>query len=209
MKNGLLSLPQYAAHFLRDPLHRNSFFLMASTGYMAVIGFLFWIIASHFYTPEAVGLAGSLISISGLLISLGTLGFPATLIRFLKTSTKQQQKINTSFTLASITALGLAAAFWVVSQFVVPELHALIASPVFFIFFALALLAAVWSQIFGAIFVAYREAHWVLLESLIFSTNKVIFIFFAISLGAMGLFLSNFGTLIIAVMIDVMILFFW
>lgn len=190
-----------------DPLYRNSIFLMASTGVMAFIGFFFWIIVSRQYSPEDVGLAGSLISISGLLISVATLGFPNTIIRFLPTSTKPQQKVSTGLALIAVMSMMVCLTFWFITKFVVTELHDLISTPGYFLLFTGAILIGAWDQLVDAVFIAYRQSHWVFLESVVFSVFKVFFAFILITFGALGVFASNFGALGVALMIDFFILF--
>jgi len=192
-----------------DPLHRNSFFLMASTGVMAVVGFFFWIIVSRSYTPEAVGLAGSLISLSGLLISISTLGFPTTLIRFLSTSQKPHQKISTSFALITVMTILVSIAFWFLSSIWLKEIHTLIARPIVFVLFVGAIMVASWDQIIDAIFISRRDSHWVFVESIIFSISKVALAVIFIPLGAIGIFGSNFSALGVVVVVDFFILMFW
>ncbi len=68
---------------LKDPLYRNAFLLILNSGLGGLLGFLFWLVVARYYTPEAIGISASLISIAGLLGFLVSLGFGIGLIRFL------------------------------------------------------------------------------------------------------------------------------
>jgi len=52
---------------LKDPLYKNSIFLMLSSITGAGTGFVFWVIAARFYSAEDVGLASAVIAAMGLI----------------------------------------------------------------------------------------------------------------------------------------------
>ncbi|MDW7990420.1 MAG: hypothetical protein RMH75_07165 [Archaeoglobaceae archaeon] len=68
---------------VKDPLFKNSLFLMFSSAETALFGFIFWFLAAKIYTAEAVGIAAAIISSVGLLNLISRLGFDESMIRFL------------------------------------------------------------------------------------------------------------------------------
>lgn len=186
---------------LSDPLHRNSLFLMASTGVMAAIGFFFWILASRLYSPAEVGLGSSLISVGGLLVGISSLGFPVTLIRFLPKSTQPRQKISTAIFSTALAAIIVSISFWVISSFWLKEIHSLISVPLSWLLFTFAIILASWQQISESVFIAYKRAHWVLLQSLIFSLTKLLLVIPLLMTGGFGIFLSHFSGLGLAAVV--------
>ena len=68
---------------LRNPLYRNSLFLMANTVVSSGLGFFFWMIVANFYTEKEVGWGSATISAMMLLSTLAVPGFGAAVIRFL------------------------------------------------------------------------------------------------------------------------------
>src|SRR5205823_5518909 len=66
-----------------DPLVRNSIYIMGTTVATSVIGYLYWIIATHLYSAHDVGLASALISIMTLTSTLANLGIGSTLVQML------------------------------------------------------------------------------------------------------------------------------
>src|SRR4030065_2954339 len=78
---------------------------MASTSVMAVFGFFFWIINARLFTTEQVGLGTTLISVLSLISSISLMGLNIGIIKYLPTSNRKTEKINTSFTLVGIVSL--------------------------------------------------------------------------------------------------------
>jgi len=69
--------------YLRDPLYKNSFFIMLTSISNAGFGFIFWMLAVRFYSTADIGLASAIISTMGLIFMLSLLGFDISLVRFL------------------------------------------------------------------------------------------------------------------------------
>ncbi len=67
---------------LRNPLYRNSIFLMLSSTVGAGTGFIFWIIAARLYSTEDVGLSSAIVSVMRLLMLLSFVGLDIGLIRY-------------------------------------------------------------------------------------------------------------------------------
>ena len=80
--------------FRTDSLFRNAVFLMSSTAIMSVLGFVFWIFVAHLYSPEQIGVASALISITLLISNLSFLGLGSGFLRFLPGSAKPSRDIN-------------------------------------------------------------------------------------------------------------------
>ena len=68
---------------LRNPLYRNSIFLMLSSTVGAGTGFIFWIIAARLYSTEDVGLSSAIVSVMRLLMLLSFVGLNIGFIRYL------------------------------------------------------------------------------------------------------------------------------
>jgi O-antigen/teichoic acid export membrane protein len=96
---------------LKDPLRRNSLFLLATHGVIAMFGFFFWRIAEGQYGTEAVGVATTLVSAVLLLHTMARLGLDIGLIRFLPDEADKPAMINTSFTIVGLFSAVLALAF--------------------------------------------------------------------------------------------------
>ena len=58
---------------MSDSLYKNSIYLMVSTGIMAVLGFVFWMIASRMFSAVDIGLGTTIISAMGLVVGFSVL----------------------------------------------------------------------------------------------------------------------------------------
>ena len=52
--------------FFRDPLYRNSLFIMLNTGLVSLFNYVFWLLADNVTSSEHIGLATAAISASML-----------------------------------------------------------------------------------------------------------------------------------------------
>lgn len=64
-------------------LHRNAAWLMANTVATGGLGFLFWAVAAHLFSPAAVGRQGALVNMMLGLSAIGTLNLSVVITRFL------------------------------------------------------------------------------------------------------------------------------
>lgn len=160
-------------HQIRDPLYRNSLFLMANTAVMAGLGFVFWMVVARFYTEAEVGLGAAIISAMNLLALLGGLGLGIALIRFLPKAEKPVEMINSCFTLSGIVALALAVIFIAGVDIWSPALGFIKENAVFVLAFVLFALFWMLSGMMDCVFIARRRADFALLKNTIYSLLKI------------------------------------
>ncbi len=89
---------------LKDPLYKNSLFLMLSRVFNVTCGFIFWIVAAKFYSVEDVGVATALISSLGLVILFSRFGFDFSLIRFIHVNDKSRV-MNTCLAITTVSSV--------------------------------------------------------------------------------------------------------
>lgn len=89
---------------LKDPLYKNSLFLMLSRVFNVACGFIFWIVAAKIYSVEDVGLATALLSSLGLVILFSRFGFDFSLIRFIHVNDKSRV-LNTCLAITTVSSL--------------------------------------------------------------------------------------------------------
>lgn len=75
------SLEEIKLH-LKDPLYKNSFYILLTLIMGSIFGFFFWIVAAKIYPQDYVGLNTALISAVNLLAILSFLGLDQSIIRF-------------------------------------------------------------------------------------------------------------------------------
>lgn len=175
---------------LRDPLRRNSLFLLATHGVIALIGFFFWRIADGRYGTEAVGVATALVSAVLLLHTLGRLGLDIGLIRFLPGETDKAGMINTSFTIVGLFSAVLALVFIVGVGIWAPVLEFVRDNAWYaLLFVASTVVTSLVALLRQGVFVAYRRTQSSLAVEVAGGLRLPLLIAF-VSVGAFGLFVS-------------------
>jgi len=163
---------------------------MLSTGVMAVFGFFFWMINARLYSAEQVGIGTTLISIMALISSFSLLGLGNSLIKYLPTSDKKNEKINTSFMLVGLTSIFISIFFLVFLKTFSPRLLFVRESILFSLLFILFIVFSSLNIISENVFIAYRSSKFVLIKNTISSIVKLILPIFLVALGAYGIFMS-------------------
>ena len=195
-------------HFLQDTLFRNSIYLMATTGVMGVLGFFFWGVCTHLFTPDEVGLGTALISAMGLISPISLLGFNNTFVRFLPNSEDRNTEINTGSLLVAATSAIIAGGYLLIVPEVTPSLGILQANPWYALGFVAVVVVASLNSITDSIFIAYRSAHFNLLtDGFINSITKLLLPAFFVGLGAYGIFAASGAAAIAGMIASALILF--
>lgn len=173
-----------------DSLYRNSLYLMFSTGIMATLGFLFWVINTRLYSNLEIGLATTLLSVVNLITSFSFLGLDIALIRYLPKSKQKNDQINTSFLTSVIVALALTLIFFLSLNRYFPRLSFIKEHFYYLLLFIIFVTVSVISSLLESIFIAYRNSRFVLIKSTIFSLLKLLFPFLLFALGVFGIISS-------------------
>ena len=189
-----------------DSLYRNSIYLMLSTGVMAVFGFFFWIINARLYSAEQVGIGTTLISIMTLISSFSLLGLGNSLIKYLPTSGKKNEKINTSFMLVGLTSIFVSIFYLVFLKIFSPKLLFVRESIIFSLLFILSIVFSSLNTISENVFKAYRSSKFVLIKNTISSIAKLILPIFLVALGAYGIVVSMGIAMAIAFLVSLVFL---
>ena len=172
-------------------LYRNAVYLMASSGVTVFLGFIFWIVVARLYPPSYVGLGSALISAAALLSFIGTLGLGFGIIRFLPNSEDKAQLLNSSFTLATFTAVAVAVMFLSGLSLWSPKLVFVRQSPVFFASFVIFTVAYTLIHILSPTYVAFLQARFTLAVNIISGLLKLILAAgFTYIWGVFGIFAS-------------------
>ncbi len=192
---------------MNDSLYRNSIYLMASTGVMSVLGFVFWIIVARFFDSNDVGLATAMISVMGIIVAISSLGLNIALVRFLPKSNLKNNKINTVFNIVTVVIIIISSLYLLLIEFLTPNLM-FIKENIFlalsFIFF---MVIAGLNHILESIFIAFRDTKYNLYRNLIYSIVKVILPLIFVFFGFLGAFVI-YSSWMIGVLFGVIYCFF-
>jgi O-antigen/teichoic acid export membrane protein len=171
--------------YLRDPLFRNSFFISLSRFSDIGLGFVFWLVAAHYYSISDVGETAAILSSIGLVILLSRFGFDASQIRFMADYEKEAV-FNTSLWIPAIASVIIGGIYFAFIRYSTPAssfIHGY-----FFIFVILAFLNSITMTISNA-FISFQKAEYRFIQNLVLGIRIPMIVLLA-SFGSIGIFLS-------------------
>lgn len=186
----------------RDPLYRNSYFLISNYFIVAILGFLFYILVARYYTPHDVGNAVALISVSNLLVTLSTPGLGTGIIRFLQNERDKSGLINSCFMITFLLSIIITVIFILGIRIWSPSLSFVYENPLFLLFFFIFIFMTAMVRLQGAIFIAMRSSKFSFFQNTVLSILKIIFVLFLVEYGALGIISSWSISLCIAFIIS-------
>ena len=186
-----MSIKKTIIQHTRDPLYKNSFFLMLNSALAAILGFVFITIITRLYTPADIGLFSAIVSAAGLLAVFSRLGFDVGLIRFLPASKEPENLINSCFTVTSIVALLFALVFLAGINLWSPALGFIRDDAEFILLFIAVTVFTVVSGLQMNIFVGRRSTKYLVVRDVINSILKIIFVILLAGIGILGIFSAH------------------
>lgn len=171
--------------YLKDPLYKNSFFLVLGRSLNVTCGFFFWILAARLYSIEDLGIATALISSLSLVMLFSRFGFDFSLIRFLPLDNKSNV-FNTCLIITTIASLFIGMFYISGINLFSPGLSFLQDPKYTFIFLFFALLNSV-ALMTGNTFLAIRKAEYYFFQN-IFLALRIPLLIPLVFLGASGIF---------------------
>jgi len=188
----------------KDPLYRNSFYLMATAIARAGFGFFFWIIAAALYLMEDIGVATAVISALNIIAALSRFGIDQSLTREIPNSDRSRL-IYTSTIVTTIAAVMMAIVLVIFVDSIIPELT--IIRQFFIVFISFVAVFSIFC-VYNTAFTALRRSDIVFLQSLI-GGSRILLLFPLVLFGAIGIVMTEFASYILLVIISVIILWRW
>jgi len=190
---------------MQDSLHRNSVYLLLSSILTALLGFIFWTIAAHKYSPYEVGIVTSIIAIAAFIIELSQIGLVNGLIRFMNSFKNKDRLMNTVFAIVSSLAAATSIIFLITSPSIYPKAN-YISKDIFpSIIFIIYVLGCSYGGIIDGLFVAFRKTQHSLTRNVTASLVKIIAIL-VIGDGLLGLFYSITLSVIVGTLLGLILL---
>ncbi len=195
---------------LRAPLFRNGYALAASSAVTSSIGVVYWILATHFYTAEVVGLNSAIISLMMFLGGLAQLNLMTAHIRFIPNAGPNTRRfIGITYVIALAVAGFISFAYVTNIHIFSPALGILKSSPLVTVSFVLATMG--WSifVLQDSALTGLRQATWVPIENGFFALGKIgLMILLSFFIPQLGLFFSWFLGLAITLLPTNALIFF-
>lgn len=186
----------------KDPLFLNSIYLILTAAIMSGVGFLYWIIAAHFYSPASIGYATALISITALLSGLSMVGLNTSILHYLPNSKNRNLLINTCLAiLVTITLLVSIIYALDITQFNA-QFKDFFRSPIYVIVFIFFMVATSVNTLTDSIFTSLRSAKYNLIVYSSFSVLKTVSLALLVALGSYGIIVSFAGSVTFALIMS-------
>ncbi|VVB89744.1 Polysaccharide biosynthesis protein [uncultured archaeon] len=171
--------------YSRDPLYKNSFFLMTTRVFNVACGFIFWIIAAKYYSVENVGVATALISSLSLVILFSRFGFDFALIRFININEKGKV-INTCLNITTLLSIATGIIYMMGANIFSPSLS-FIQKPEYAAPFMVFVIMNSVVSITGNAFTALRNASYFFYQNVFLASRIPLLIPLAL-MGSFGIF---------------------
>ena len=172
---------------LKDPLFKNSYYILLTSGSISFFGLVFWIIVARFYSPENVGLASAILSMSQLICAFSTLGLNYSVIRFFSQRDDRIKMINSCFSLVGLSTMIFTIIVIITLPYWSPTLLSLREN--YFLLVSFAVLTVLYSlfSLQSNVFIAARVMKLSFLQNLIFNLLRTPLPLFFISFGVLGI----------------------
>ena len=171
----------------QDVFIRNSAMLLLATVELAIGGFVFWRLVAQVFTPEEVGLAGTLISASTLVATLAMLGMNNSLIRYLSAWPDRGRTVSSGVVLVAVASVVGSLIFAVGTPWFAPPLTATMHGPAVLVFTLLTVAGAV-GTLYDNVFVALRSSGYVLARNTVAVLLRLALPLTLVGLGGLGIF---------------------
>lgn len=175
---------------LREPLFKNSYLLMLNSFLLSASGFIFWIIAARYYTPNEVGLATAIFSISQLITSFSGFGLNYGLMRYLASSKNKGELINSSYFTTGMVSIILTLIFIFGLRYFSPPLLFLRENVYFFLFFIAFTVIYSLYLLQNSIFISLRSPEVPFCQNIIYNILRIGFLIILIPFGLLGIISS-------------------
>lgn len=191
----------FVREIFKDAFYRGSIVLLFNTVTISVIGFAFWALAAHFYTPATVGVFASITSGASLLAAVAGLGLSNTMTRYIANAANQRELMTLAVT--AISTVGAVLCFCTVlvaGPHLPSELNLRQHGPMLLIVTVLVVFTAVGSTLDSGL-IAIRSTSSLFYKNVIGSIAKLGLMLLLASITPNGLLISYSAGLVVAAML--------
>ncbi len=173
---------------------------MASTGTMAALGFVFWLVVARLYTPEQVGAATVLISATSLIACFSLVGLNSTLVRFLSSSKNKDAQISQAVLIVFVVGAAASAGYITGLPLYASKVHFIRDNLLYACSFVIMGAFAGVNLLLDSVFIAARKPQYnAVIDGLIQGLTKLALPMIFFGLGAYGIYASTGVSYVVAV----------
>ena len=192
-----------AKKIAKEPLFKNSLYIMLTSVTGSGFGFFFWVLAAKLYPAAGdVGIATALMSAMSFIVLLTRFGLDSSMIRFFPGSDKARI-FNTTLIITTLPCIITGVVFIAGIDLFSPQLS-LLKDPWKAALFLAFLTVISTLSIINIAFIALRKAEYQLLQSIV-SASRILLLVPLVFLGALGIF-SSYG---IASLLSMLVLLYY
>lgn len=167
------SIGRLTAHS-RQPLYRNAYALIASSGVTSVLGLGYWVLAARIFPAEAVGFNAAAISAMMFLAGLAQLNLISVLVRFVpETGRLASRLILGAYGISIVVALAASLIFLAGLRLWTPALGGMSSSAWLVVWFVASTMAWCVFVLEDSAMTGLRRATWVPVSNGIFAVSKI------------------------------------
>lgn len=191
----------------RDSLLKNSAYLIISSIVTSIIGFLFWIVVTRYYTPDDVGITSALFSGISLVSMIGSIGLSRALIFYLPRDKNTDKIISSCLVTGIISSIIFSIIFILGLKVWSPGLTLTLNSLENILIFIVITVAISVSGLISAMFIAGRRSSFHMAKETTYHLTKMIIPILFVGFGAMGIIISMGIGLTLSLTIGFILLF--
>ncbi len=167
------SIERLTAHS-RQPLYRNAYALIASSGLTSVLGLVYWILAARIYPAEAVGFNAAVISAMMFLAGLAQLNLISVLVRFVpEVGRLARRLILTAYGISIVVALAVSLTFLAGLRLWTPALAGMSSSAWLVVWFVASTMGWCVFVLEDSAMTGLRRTTWVPVSNGVFAVSKI------------------------------------
>lgn len=190
-----------------DTILKNSIYLIMTNLFSLALGFIFWMIATRFYTPSDVGIISAILSSMTLIAIISSVGLPMAMTLYLPVNTQNANRIiNSCLAVGIIVSIIFSLTFILGIDIWAPKLDQILGNLYITVIFVMATMMTTVSLFMGGIFTAGRRSSFHMAKENIFCITKIVALILLSSFGAVGIFISWSVGLVIAITVGFFLL---
>ncbi len=190
----------------KDPLYKNSIFLMLTNIIGSILGFIYWTLAARYYSAQDVGIATALISAMNLIAAISRLGFDIGLIRFLPETERKSEMLSSVLILAFFISICISSFFIYCIDILAPELIFIQQYSCYLLVFIFTTSVTTILGVTWGAFIGFRKAEYSFIQNITWMGIKVPLVVLFTALGSFGIFLSWGISVAIALIFSLLVL---
>lgn len=190
-----------------DTMLKNSIYLIMTNLFGLALGFIFWMVATRFYTPSDIGIVSAILSSMMLIAIISSVGLPMAMTLYLPVNIQNANRIiNSCLMVGIIVSMIFSMIFILGIDILAPKLGQILGNLYISAIFVMATTMTTVSLFMGGMFIAGRRSSFHMVKENTFAITKIMILILLSSFGAIGIFMSWNVGLVVAIIVGFFLL---